>query len=574
MPHARVPATKLLAQVAWVLFATAAEPSISPSLEQARLNAFPIFNSIHSAMRQWGSSLNHNGLAMIPAKVPKGNLLYHGTHSSDPQTRGLEWLAFEPEHSEIFSLSWRARRQDNHAVHEQALLQRIDDTDRHASHVLAAEPSAIRGYLRTYQASRDLNLLYIDGMSAAKGCLGTLDTQDLVLRMINGTSPCDTLLDDILRHDIARVGELCGMLTPLGYDGLLRMEAGFEIVYCDFDDGGLRLRSQLRRPFWDEMMAWYDLPRLAFHVVRAATQHYGGMAESGRVQLDFSRMVSAYFYPVNVSNPDDDDDDDTDTDGHTPARRLPRLLSTTQDERRSVQRRVQEVAGSRDGPVEVAWQAVVDAVVSRYADRLAVLAQLSPDRRYSDAERFAAEIFVATNTHVDDSSTPDDVERWTVDGPGGEAAARSRCQNHHVQQLEASKSLFTPEDHLIYASVVQVTGHICSTLFQARSSLQDAYRSELCGGETRRDVIAKAAVKIQKDIQQLVSDLQWTRWETCGVCAMDELCFLPMFPFGSTADRQGPRCLNESGLDVGLDLENNYWQLDVRSVLSGLTGPL
>ncbi|CAI4213994.1 unnamed protein product [Parascedosporium putredinis] len=61
-----------------------------------------IFNSVHSAMRQWGSSLRHNGLGLIPATVPEDTLLYHGTpRNSTPET--FEWLAFEIEHAENFA---------------------------------------------------------------------------------------------------------------------------------------------------------------------------------------------------------------------------------------------------------------------------------------------------------------------------------------------------------------------------------------------------------------------------------------------------------------------------------------
>jgi hypothetical protein len=69
-------------------------------------NANHIFNAIHSSMRQWGSSLNHNGMSMFLASVPAGTQLYHGTSKSDP-IEGMEWLAFEPEHALIFARSRR-----------------------------------------------------------------------------------------------------------------------------------------------------------------------------------------------------------------------------------------------------------------------------------------------------------------------------------------------------------------------------------------------------------------------------------------------------------------------------------
>lgn len=549
-----------------MLFASAAEPAIRPSVEQARLNAFPIFNAIHSAGRQWGSSLNHNGLAMIPARVPRGNLLYHGTHSSNVNQTGLEWLAFEPEHAEIFSISMRAAYQKHFTDHHgQTVLHNVDQRDAYFKISRSTEQAPILGYLRTYQASRDLNLLYFDGMSAAKGCLGTLDTQDLVLRMVNGSSPCDHHFADIMKHDYARVGELCDIIMPLGYDGLLRMEAGFEIVYCDFSDGGLRLLSQLRRPFWDQMKTWYNISRLVFHTARAASQYYNGMVEAGRLQLDFSRMVSAYFYPVNITY------SETNTDSPVSTKRpLPRLRSTSHHDRRSIQHRIKEVAIVRGGPKQD-WQAVVDAIISRYADRLALLAQLSPTQRESDTERFIAEIFVAANTHVEYPSTLEDMSMQSMKR-NEDTAARERCQTHYLQQVLLDELSFTPEDHLIYAAVTQVTGRICKTLLQARSRIQAAYQSGLHGKDTRRS-ISRAVELSQMSVQRLVRGLKWTRWEYCGSCAVDEFCFLPMYPFGSTEDAQMPRCLNESGVGLGLNLSSNYWQVDLQQGFESIIGP-
>lgn len=70
-------------------------------------NANHIFNAIHSSMRQWGSSLNHNGMSFFLATVPAGTPLYHGTSSED-FVKGIEWLAFEAEHASIFAWPERA----------------------------------------------------------------------------------------------------------------------------------------------------------------------------------------------------------------------------------------------------------------------------------------------------------------------------------------------------------------------------------------------------------------------------------------------------------------------------------
>jgi hypothetical protein len=65
-------------------------------------NANHLFNAVHSSMRQWGSSLNHNGMSFFLATVPAGTQLYHGTSNPEP-IEGMQWLAFEPEHALIFA---------------------------------------------------------------------------------------------------------------------------------------------------------------------------------------------------------------------------------------------------------------------------------------------------------------------------------------------------------------------------------------------------------------------------------------------------------------------------------------
>ena len=101
-------ATKMLLSIrlllSFVSLASSISPASAPDLAAARRNAFRIFNTVHSAMRQFGSSSNHNGLSFFLATVPEGNLFYHGRHSpSRPDS--FDWLAFEVEHGYGFAQS-------------------------------------------------------------------------------------------------------------------------------------------------------------------------------------------------------------------------------------------------------------------------------------------------------------------------------------------------------------------------------------------------------------------------------------------------------------------------------------
>jgi len=54
-------------------------------------------------MRQFGSTLQHNGMSFAVVTMPEDTELYHGTFFSD-RVNGTEWLAFEPEHAMVLFL--------------------------------------------------------------------------------------------------------------------------------------------------------------------------------------------------------------------------------------------------------------------------------------------------------------------------------------------------------------------------------------------------------------------------------------------------------------------------------------
>ena len=182
-----------------------------------RMNAPQIFNSIHSSLRQWGSSLNHNGMSIFVAHIPQGTELYHG-RGDNKTVVGLEWLGFEPEHA--LNFAWDVGRapahprpgaedpredNDNQGPSTKWLLQSDPDllfagplergnrfqarsqhplVDDNPSHQLHRPRLILKpGYLHTFTAAHPLTLLYLDGQSAAKSGKGTLDSQDEILRI-------------------------------------------------------------------------------------------------------------------------------------------------------------------------------------------------------------------------------------------------------------------------------------------------------------------------------------------------------------------------------------------------------
>lgn len=96
----------LAAVIILLLPFVAAGPLIEARTGQDQNDSFHanhIFNAIHNSMRQFGSSLHHNGMSFFIATVPAGTHLYHSGMYDDKAVQGTEWLAFEPEHALIFT---------------------------------------------------------------------------------------------------------------------------------------------------------------------------------------------------------------------------------------------------------------------------------------------------------------------------------------------------------------------------------------------------------------------------------------------------------------------------------------
>jgi len=479
------------------------------NINSSKENANLIFNSIHSAMRQWGSSVQHNGMSFFPAYVPEGTLFYHGGDSAD-RVIGLEWLAFEVPHAEMFACQRPNKGSSSGGGDGQHTLSPLSAESRHSRAV---------GYLHVYQATRPLRLLYIDGMAASNSLLGTLDTQDLLLLDFKGG----------LWSEWRRGRELCDIIGKWGFEGAIRMEAGFEIIKCDFSDG-LDFISHFQCA--DSNRPEGHNGRFMFDYMRDVAGRYQGI-DSERVAIDYSSMISVGFYPANLTNP------------VVQRAELPRLVSTDKEILQQIREDAGEVLQQSQGEQKgVNWQGFTDMIVKRYSDRLLYLAS-NPAQH-----DFLADINQMLNFFVDygDASFQDPVET---------------CAMHYLRPVRTA----TMQDVLILAAMETVTHRICSTLFEVRTLLLDhegqTYRAEPDGQEALPST-ANTAVSIVTD---LMTWLDWTTWKTCGQqCGPDEVCFIAMFPFGAIDDHYRPHCINNSEIVKhdstfrgGLPWNQSYW---------------
>ena len=498
-------------------------------------NARHIFNAIHSSMRQWGSSLNHNGMSFFLAAVPKDTQFYHGRGSETP-VAGMDWLAFEPEHAMLFAVAFdrppddpqkppkdskddeSMLMQDNIKWWPQLIL--TDSTSLSTQDPLDNRPHPGRprnlrpGWLHTYSTNKDLNLLYIDGMSAGKSRKGTLDSQDNVL--LNESPP------DKIWNDPQRARKLCAMARDRWsgrIDGFLRMEAGFEIILCSFLDSldvvritrALLPKSMRRAGPGMGRMDGGDF----FSYYQAITARYNGIG-GNRVALNYDKFVTAFEY--------------SGLDLFTSPDGRPRLQNVSQDN-------LHQIMGDLDDPVmdteflapterSLNWQAIADEVVERYSKRLWSLTSIE----FSNATDLTADLNRLLRPFVDYDDR-------------NESAEIERCS---LQFIPHSKL-----DHngtLAKRAIQSISREICATVLSASKS----------------DSMERAI----GELRNLIQKLNWTTWKHCaGGCESNEICLTPIWPYGSVEDGKTPNCVNSSAF-LG---HRGYWDFKV-STVEGIFG--
>lgn len=520
------------------LLALPATSNAAPSPDVALKNANYIFNSVHHAMRQWGSSLDHNGMSVFLTTVPADTEFYHGS-SSSRAINGTQWLAFEPEHALNFANCGRGRpgkggspppgghppggENPPHKYpgsHDQQtpLVEPfgslgLDDTLRkregpdpedYAPHQVRSEADEepCAGYLHTYQTLRDLRLLYVDGQSAAKSDKGTLDVQDLILR--NSGSHEQPLEQEPGRGpggppgDSLRALELCNSVENEWQgkiDGILRMEAGFEIILCSFEDDLDMVSIKQQKPRQGggpgprnsgDQLSYYQ-------AVAARFDGIGG----NRVSVDYDSLISVYAYE-NATYWDDAG--------------LPRVQNdstTTKTIRKDV--RSMLTGTSAINPEAVDWQAVTDMIVGRYANRIASLA----DGNVTSLSALQAGLDRALGPFID-----------------------YRDRNISIEVARCAEQFLSPA-----AIVSETTAAIAVKATHKRvcQTLSDAANAESF----------EKGMLLVRDLRDW---LGWTTWKRCIGCRVDEVCMIPIWPWGSKKDRDQPRCS-----DMTDDQRGDYW---------------
>ncbi|RMZ89366.1 hypothetical protein DV736_g3409, partial [Chaetothyriales sp. CBS 134916] len=644
----------------------------APDLRQLRpvYNTHHIFNAIHSSARQWGESLNHNGMSFFLATVPRGTLLHHGTHRPE-RVMGMEWLAFEPEHA--LNFAWKPCDNENIDIgidaaivksHARSLngwhqflasfdsqngeldedaaaanadpgrLVMQDDAPeqsssppppRHGPPFRCIEP----GFLHTYSARQSLHLLYIDGQSAAKSDKGTLDSQDYVLRY--NLSSKKPPVDRPMFGDWDRATELCYMAQhdyDGRVDGFIRMEHGFEVVLCDFSslDVVSILQAQPTTVIGHADPDDQSLQEQTFMFMTVVGARYEGVG-GDRVRLNYDHFVTSFAYP--------------ETDLWAQGGDLPRLngsstetLARIKDDVKHQSSEEERLAEMRDKSLKEDekkpwWMQPIDRGYAKWRRSLSTSGRTAP----------AAPKEVRLTEMRDSRPKQEEKKPWwrrKIDRdhakwrrpsstPHGTPPTAPTLPDHHRQRnhprpppnwqtitdyyttryarylpylisgkfntttklREAITSIYRPymnymhhdrDDEIQRCTTAYIPHHLLSIpahqqCLAHRTTLSVA--SDVC--EVLWDAMNPSSESDDTTyhhritaIQSLMKRLAWTDWKKCSqpACALDEVCFTAIWPFGSQQDHDRPTCKNATSL-MDEDSSMGYWYNSRRRRSSG-----
>jgi hypothetical protein len=159
----------------------------------------------------------------------------------------------------------------------------------------------------------------------------------------------------------------------------------------------------------------------------------------------------------------------------------------------------------------VDWQSVADMIVTHYSTRLKFLALQEVSK---NSERLFLELsgILVAFIDYDNRSREDEV---------------ARCSTAYLPQ--------TSKRSIAAETIAYVQHYICRNLFLAFNSCAFPQNS-------REDCVEGLAAP--QLIDNLITRLEWTTWKECGLCGYDEICFIPIWPYGSVQDHQNPSCTN------------------------------
>lgn len=280
-------------------------------------------------------------------------------------------------------------------------------------------------------------------------------------------------------------------------DGILRMEAGFEIILCDFakhlDVVQIAATKEETRDHGPGGPFERDDGEM-INSFKAVAARYDGIGGE-RVSVNYESFVTLFAYNDAIAF------DQTDR---------PRINNDTAIIE-PIRSAIKNMVLAEPDRKPKNWQAIADMVVTRYADRIAYLA--SGD--VTDLDAFKAE--------VDRTLRP-----FINYGDRNATTEIARCSAQFLPSHAGDSSL------LAVKAIRNVSAIICRTLSAANEI----------------DTLAHGVSMVRG----LKSWLAWPTFKKCRGCGVHEVCVIPIWPSGSIEDFKHPQC--RSNLSQTHD---SYW---------------
>ncbi|KAJ9493544.1 hypothetical protein H2202_010985 [Exophiala xenobiotica] len=548
-------------------------------------NANHIFNAIHSSMRQWGSSLNHNGMSFFLAQVPAGTQFYHGTGQPEP-VQGMEWLAFEPEHAIVF-----ARKMKHHPMGSPHGGPGQDDRHAPPPHFFDDDSGRNHEYaVHRFPPPEKAGRKPHPSLSSKEGChnrpdriLSPLGREDRLDRQRPHTEDRPALHESsqnplMPNDDKDKRPRRPPFEMEPGWLHTYKTKDTLPLLYIDgmsagkSDKGTLDSQDTLllnvtenqdRHGFWEVERA-NRLCKLAKDTWDGKVKGFIRMEAGFEIilcsfaeDLDFVRAVKAGPFAPNGQDPDNNNNTDEPSPGRGGGG------GGGKNWIKAITARYDGIGGDR---VKVDY----DTFVTSYAydldlfkdhdsalPRLENLSVASLDEVRNDVDAMVrkwdpSKLKQDSTSPINWQSIADMVvERYAkelqylVSGGGlntpdaffselgvmlqvfidsdlrNTTAEVERC----VGQFIPAGGVKLVESSLAGRAISSVAERICSSLFAAFDNKVPV--SESVG-----------------HLQELMRYLDWTVWKKCGECPLDKVCFIPIWPFGSVEDREHPQCRN------------------------------
>ncbi|CCK70876.1 uncharacterized protein KNAG_0F02090 [Huiozyma naganishii CBS 8797] len=507
-------------------------------------NSSFVFNSIFAALRQSASDLFPAGLTYFGGIVPKGTLLYRTGKNEIPKS--YEWLAFDSEFSYSFGIRYPSYGR-NSSRHWGPLggpppKEHLSKGPPKRRHMMEDTNQFF-----TFRTTRDLDrIIYFDGASAAKSETGEMDTQKLLSDVIGDKLNLTNSTGDDSGVGLERLyaERICQWGKPLGLDGYVRVEVGFELVLCDFLDGSVEVVSNISVKAPNEALGiappanksseagWPIAPDGSFledqltpeqkavldkedewqHLIKkySSMQGFDWLLAGARHDTGEPKVVLDYRYMVTGINR-------TEMKTSPFQRRLLNERLTYDDQLQIVDELERSLSKPFDPSQSVEWKLHIEEIMTKFGPMLKMIQNILTAEADLTEKEMAVEVTRYTFNFI---------LRFT---DSADSDINTGKRDAIFQYIQSGRPLQTESDYLIWSSIANIVTAVVDTLYSIHQQLLPQVVSPVGENVYRREALHQALNQSRAEITKLLDTLQWAplTYQCDRKCEWDEICYTP-----------------------------------------------